>query len=603
VLFSNRRRSLVLAPALFLLTLLPQVLDAQGAAGKNIYLQRNLVSDIPGFADNTDPNLVIGWGISASATSPFWVSDYGTGVSTLYNGAGTPIALVVTVPQGAASKPPGHPTGQVFNSSTGFKLANGNPARFIFATIDGTISGWNGGTAATLEVDNSAAGAVYTGLGIGANASGPLLYAANFLTGNVDVVDQNWKLISVAGGFKDPSLPAGYAPFNVSNLGGKLYVTYGKQGPGGFAAGAGNGFVNVFDMDGNLVQRLVSNSALNLPWGTAIAPANWGAFGGALIVANFGDGAINAFDLKTGAFLGRLQDAKGNGISIPNIWGILFGNGATGGDRNTLYFATPTSNGDGKPHGLFGSIAPPAAIGNVNNGASNQLSASVSPGEIVTITGQTVGPTPLVAAKIPASGTLSTSLSDTSVYFNGMAAPVLYASSAQTSVIVPYGIAGQTVSSVVLTYKDQVTSSFTVNVAPSAPGVFTLDGSGQGAAVAFNQDGTLNAAKNPAGAGSVLAIYATGEGQTNPGGIDGLIAGVANTFGSITILRQPQLPVSVSIGGQPALVLYAGSSPGQPAGVMEVEVVVPSGAGTGAVPVVVTVGQNKSQANVTVNLK
>ena len=214
-------------------------------------------------------------------------------------------------------------------------------------------SAWNGGTTSTIEADNSAKGAVYKGMALGANASGPQIYAANFNAGTVDVFDGKFAAVKAAGGFTDATIPAGFAPFNVANLGGKLYVAYAKQDSAKHddASGAGNGFVDIFDMDGNFQKRLISNGPLNSPWGMAIAPATFGAFGGALLVGNFGDGTINAFDASSGTQLGTLDDTSGKAIAIEGLWALQFGNGKNGGDVNTLYF---TAGPGDEAHGLFG---------------------------------------------------------------------------------------------------------------------------------------------------------------------------------------------------------------------------------------------------------
>ncbi|MEP6963480.1 MAG: TIGR03118 family protein, partial [Acidobacteriota bacterium] len=258
-----------------------QLFNAQAQAGnKNTYLQHNLVSDIPGLADVTDTNLVDPWGISMSAASPFWISNAGKGNTTLYNGAGSITALVVTIPPGFKGPARGAPTGQVNNGSTVFLLPSGVRSSFIFATEDGTISAWQTGATATVMVDNSPSGAVYEGLTSGTSAAGPVLYAANFNTGNIDVFGGTWAPVTLAGNFKDPTLPAGFAPFNIMNLKGSLYVMYAKQNDlkKRDVAGAGNGFVSVFDLNGNFVKRLISNDVLNSPWGAAIAPVTWEAF-------------------------------------------------------------------------------------------------------------------------------------------------------------------------------------------------------------------------------------------------------------------------------------------------------------------------------------
>jgi uncharacterized protein (TIGR03118 family) len=319
------------------------------------YLQTNLVSDVTGVAANTDPNLQNAWGIASSATSPFWVSDNGSGLSTLYNSSGTPQALVVTVPA-AGSASGGTPTGVVFNGSSDFQISTGTAARFIFATEDGTISGWASGTQATVKVDNAPTSAVYKGLALGNNGTGNFLYAANFHSSAIDVFNGTYTATTLAGSFTDPNLPAGYAPFNIQNLGGTLYVTYALRDMSGHddIAGPGNGFVDRFDLNGNFLNRLVSNGVLNSPWGLAIAPSGFGTFANDLLVGNFGDGRINVFDPATGVFLGTLKDPSGNSITIDGLWGLRVGNGGSGGDPNTVYFSAGPND---EANGLFGSLA------------------------------------------------------------------------------------------------------------------------------------------------------------------------------------------------------------------------------------------------------
>ena len=448
----------------------------------NVYVQHNLVSDIPGMADVTDPNLVDPWGLSFSATSPFWVSNAGKSNSTLYNGSGTITAVVVAIPAGSKGPAKSSPSGQVNNNTAAFILANGTKASFIFATEDGTISAWNGGTVSTVMVDNSGAGAVYEGLAIGTSANGATLYAPNFKTNAIDVFDGKFAPATLAGNFTDPNLPAGFAPFNIWNLGGKLYVMYAKQNGAKIrdTAGPGNGFVNTFDLNGNFLKRVVSNGPLNSPWGVAIAPANWGAFGGALLVGNFGDGTINAFDATAGTSLGTLQDKTGAPIVNSGLWAIAFGNGGSGGDVNTLYF---TAGIQGETHGLLGAIAPPTAILTVVNAASG-ASGPVAPGEVVLVGGFSIGPSPRVAATVPTTGALGTTVGSTTVSFDGRAAPILYASASTVAVIVPYEVSGGTTSNVTLSFvnalNNQTPAAFPVQLAASAPGLFTADTSGSG---------------------------------------------------------------------------------------------------------------------------
>ncbi|MBZ5607299.1 MAG: TIGR03118 family protein [Acidobacteriia bacterium] len=329
------------------------------------YTQHNLVSDLPGLADQTDAALINPWGIALNPTGPFWISNNHTGTSTLYNGSGLPFPigspLVVNIPAAGAGNAP-TPTGQVFNGTPAFEISPGNPAMFIFATETGTISGWNpqvDAGNAKLMIDRSGSGAVYKGVALGSNDSGPLLYAANFAAATIDVFDGKFQPTQVAGGFVDPNLPAGFAPFNIRRIGRKLYVAYALQNDAKHddVAGAGNGLIDVFDSNGTLVQRLVSNGKLNSPWGIALAPDFFGDYSNTLLIGNFGDGAINAFDPFTGEYLGTLQDGNGNPISNPGLWALEFGNGHDGGDANTLYFTAGIANGANvEDHGLFGSI-------------------------------------------------------------------------------------------------------------------------------------------------------------------------------------------------------------------------------------------------------
>ncbi len=348
-------------------TLAAAALATQGSIhAQNRFSQHNLVSDVPGLADRTDGNLVNPWGIALSRTSPFWISNNRAGDATVYDSQGQPFPasgpLNVRVAAPPSGAPVSRPTGQVFNDTTGFNVAFGKLATFIFATEDGTISGWNSGLDpqnSVLLVDNSGAGAVYKGLALATTDAGPRLYAANFSLGTIDVFDANLAPVTAAGGFADPGIPAGFAPFNIQKIGRKLYVTYAMQDGARHndVAGAGNGFINVFDFDGNLLGRLISQGGLNSPWGLALAPSYFGAFSNALLVGNFGDGTINAYDSCNGQYLGTLADPNGNAVSIPGLWGLAFGNGRNGGDANTLYFtAGIPGTGAIQDHGLFGSL-------------------------------------------------------------------------------------------------------------------------------------------------------------------------------------------------------------------------------------------------------
>lgn len=322
------------------------------ADGANNFTQTNLVSDIPGVAKTTDPNLVNPWGVSFSATSPFWVSDNGTGLATLYNGAGDKLGLVVSIPPSGTSAP----TGQIFNST-----ANFNSDLFIFASESGQITGWRGALGTTAEtLYNSSSDAVYKGLAIGTTTTGTYLYATDFRNNQITVLPGTGAP-ALPGNFTDPNLPAGYAPFNIENVNGLLYVTYAVQDSAKHddVAGAGNGIVDVFDLQGNFKQRLITGGTLNSPWGMAIAPVGFGGFGNDLLVGNFGDGTINVFDPATGALIANLDGFNGKPLINLGLWDLTFGNGGNGGNASDLYF-TAGIPGDGmlEDHGLFGSIAP-----------------------------------------------------------------------------------------------------------------------------------------------------------------------------------------------------------------------------------------------------
>jgi uncharacterized protein (TIGR03118 family) len=332
----------VSALTLFLLAASAQLLSASS------YSQTNLVSDVSGQAAFTDPNLKDPWGVSYSPTSPFWVSDRATGVSTLYNGLGAINSLVVTVPPGTAAT---GPTGQVFAGGTNFRL-NGNPVNFAFATLGGTIDAWNGGTTATVMATTP--GANYTGLALANNT----LYAANFSNGGtVNAFNSSFAATTTVGNFNDPNLPAGYAPFNVQTIDGKLYVEFAKVTAGvPVAQPGGGGYVDIFDTSGNLLQRLVSSNKLDAPWGITLAPQGFGVFGGDLLIGNFGTGQINAFDPTSGNFIGTLTDSSGNPITNDGLWSLAFDlpNGAPGAlNPNELYF---TAGPNGGNDGLFGDI-------------------------------------------------------------------------------------------------------------------------------------------------------------------------------------------------------------------------------------------------------
>jgi uncharacterized protein (TIGR03118 family) len=329
------------------------------------YRQRNLVSDLPGMAATTDPKLVNPWALATTAAGPFWVTDNHTGLSTVYGTAGDIQPVVVTVPPAPAGDPTGNPTGMVFNNTPAFLLGNGKPALFIFASEDGTVTAWNTGGTAELKVNNHPAGAIYKGLALAATDAGPRLYAADFHNGKVDVFDGTFAPITPAGGFLDPALPAGYAPFGIQSLQGQIVVTYAVQDADreDDIQGPGNGFVDVFDTAGSLVRRFAGGGSLNSPWGLAIAPDGFGPASGQLLVGNFGDGAVNTFRWSDGAWTGLLSDESGRPLSNPGLWGLKFGNGGKGGETAKLYFAAGIpGSGSLEDHGLLGVIEPVAPL-------------------------------------------------------------------------------------------------------------------------------------------------------------------------------------------------------------------------------------------------
>ena len=328
------------------------------------YERTDLVSNQPGVAPNTDPHLVNAWGLVALPTSPWWVSDNVTGFSTLYTGAGTQIPLFVTIPPapGSPAGTLGTPTGTVGNISTNptdFTITENGvsaPSVFIFATLDGTISGWNptiGGATglshATLAVDRSSAGAVYTGLAIATNQAGTFLYAADGGPNRrIDMFDGTFTLVK---SFDDPAIPKNFTPYGIQTINGQIWVTFTALNK------AQGGFVDVFDTEGNLVKHFAVHGPLHSPWGIALAPADFGPMSNAILISNnISRGRINAFNPETGRFLGPLRDANGKAIEVDNIWALQFGHDAPGnanGAHNQLFF---TAGPDSYANGLFGVI-------------------------------------------------------------------------------------------------------------------------------------------------------------------------------------------------------------------------------------------------------
>jgi uncharacterized protein (TIGR03118 family) len=351
------------ALALGLVTALVTLAPAAPAAARqpgNAYHQTNLVSDLPGLAQLTDPDLVNPWGMAAGPTTPVWVADNGTDKATLYPGFvnGSPIqkaGLVVSIPGGA-------PTGQVFNPTSGFVVRSGDasgPARFIFDSEAGLVTGWNPGVpppppSTQAQVGASVPDAIYKGLAIADTPAGTLLYAADFHHARIDVFDSNFNQVRLSGSFADPAIPSGFAPFNIQELGGLLYVAYAKQDADAEdeVAGPALGFVDVYSTGGQLLRHLIQRGQLNAPWGLVLAPAGFGRFSGALLVGNFGDGRINAYNPATGEFLGRLRHEDGSPIEIEGLWALRFGNGVTGNPTTLLF----TAGIEDEAHGLFGAI-------------------------------------------------------------------------------------------------------------------------------------------------------------------------------------------------------------------------------------------------------
>ena len=334
---------------------IPSIVSAQ------FYQKTKLVSNIPGKAAFTDPNLVNPWGIAHAPNGPWWVGDNGTGVSTLYAGTGQPSpSSTVNIPPTSGGSGNGPVTGIVFNGTSDFAVTTGNSAVYIFVTEEGTISAWNPNVDqnnAILKADNSP-DANYKGVTIANNGGDNFLYVANFKGSSVDVFDTNFSQVSLGtGAFVDPNIPSDYGPFNVQNIGGKIYVAFAKIDPntGDEIAGPGFGYVDVFNPKGKLLKRLKSGNWMNAPWGIVLAPSGFGKFSNRLLVGNFGSGRITAFNPKNGNFKGFLRGSRGKPIIIEGLWGLEFGDGGKSGSANTLYFAAGIND---EQDGLFGTVTP-----------------------------------------------------------------------------------------------------------------------------------------------------------------------------------------------------------------------------------------------------
>ena len=333
--------------------------DDATTAPPNSYATHVLVSDGVVPAAHTDANLKNPWGIAFNPFGDVWVADNESSVSTLYDGNGNPDSLVVNIPAGMAGD--GNPTGIVYNGSDDFVVHSGaasGSAIFIFAGEHGTISGWSPAVDpinAILVHDDGDEGAIYKGLALAANGTENLIYVTDFHNRTVDVYNSQFEEVDVKGGFQDSRIPPHYAPFGIHNILGNLYVTYAKQDDEGEddVPGKGFGYVNVFDVNGALLKRLVTRGPLNAPWGVALAPASFGRFSNDLLVGNFGDGVINAFDLATGSFAGSLRTRDGEVMHNEGLWGIAFGNGLFDQDTNSLFF---TAGPNGEEDGVYGRI-------------------------------------------------------------------------------------------------------------------------------------------------------------------------------------------------------------------------------------------------------
>ena len=309
-------------------------------------------------AARVDPSFINGWGLAFGPTGAAWVSVANSGLSEVWDKSGNVLIPAVTIPAPGDAGSGGHPSGQLFNATSNFKLSNGNPAKFIFAGLDGVISGWNGGPAALTAIDDSKSHAVYTGIALASDEGVNFLYVANFSAQKIDVYDTSWA--EVEKPFKDIYLPSGYSPFNVQTINNLLYVMYAKVGANGEEEkGAGEGYVDIYKPNGHLVKRFITKGALNAPWGIVQAPddffngMNMPLIHNAILVGNFGDGHINVYD-NAGKCIGPLR-SKGKALEIDGLWGIAFAPAtATSVNPNWLYFA---AGPDDEENGLFGYVS------------------------------------------------------------------------------------------------------------------------------------------------------------------------------------------------------------------------------------------------------
>jgi uncharacterized protein (TIGR03118 family) len=355
--YARRRGLTMLGAALAAAGLAVALASAPTANGRGLattFDQVNLVSDQAGVAAITDPSLRNAWGMSHGPNTPLWVSDNGTDVTTLYT-AGPGGVGVAHVNQFDVAG--GAPTGQAFNDTTGFTVpGTGLPALFIFAGEDGDISAWNRSAGPSTVNVGHVDGGVLKGLALVHNAAGPLVLVTDFHNGRVVAFDSTFRELPAGNAFTDPAIPTGFAPFNVAEIGDRVVVTYAKQDAAGEddVAGRGNGYVDIYTTSGTLLRRLAEHAVLNSPWGLAVAPDSFGLFAGKLLVGNFGDGQIHAFDLHTGALLGALRGTDHRPLAIDGLWGLIRGDGVAGGADSLWFSAGP----DDESHGLLGLVQP-----------------------------------------------------------------------------------------------------------------------------------------------------------------------------------------------------------------------------------------------------
>jgi len=498
-------------------------------------------------------------------------------------------------------------TGVIYNSfasdTKAFNVAAGKPGSFLFCSLDGLITGWNSSvdsTHALVLYDNSASGAVYTGCALGGATGAEMLYAANFHAGTVDVFDGALKPVHNAGAFVNPAIPAGYAPYNVAVINGNVYVTYAMQDSkqSESVPGPGSGYVALYDMTGKLVVTLISNGALNAPWGLAVSPSTFGPFGGALLVGNFGDGKINAYNWVNGDWLGTLNDPTGAAIAYPGLWSLSFGSGARSEDPGTLYITAGIGGGPNNDpvgsHGLLASIqpVPSFSVTGIQN-AGSFLAGDIAPNTWVALKGAALAPLPVSWSVT--GNVLPTTVGGVTVTVNGEAAPISFVSNMQINFLMPADIAPGPV--MISTTNNGLTSAFVSATAwPTAPSFFQIgtnstNGHIYVAATHANYSligppglisGTTTTGAAP---GETIVLYGTGFGPTNPAAPNGQVVP--------TPLPLPAWP-TVVIDGMEAQVIYAGLiGPG----LYQINLMVPTGLAYGDHLITAFLGDSETQLN------